>query len=73
MRSDLSTLDDPRRLGQVAQSAVGAATDERRLDRHPGGPGDRDGIADHRVRQGDQRSDIVEVSRRNYPIRGQME
>jgi hypothetical protein len=38
----------------------------------PGGPGDRDGIADHCVRQCNQRSDIVEVHWRNYAIRGQL-
>ena len=58
---DPSTLDDPCRFGQVVQGAVGAGPDKRLLDRLASNLGDRDRIADHRVRQRDQRFDIVEV------------
>src|ERR1700741_5006849 len=82
-----SERDEPARLLKLVASlpCAGAFGDRRWRDRRrvaigppsllgrpPGAPGDRDGIADHCVRQCDQRSDIVEVHWRNYAIRGQM-
>src|SRR5262249_31060856 len=60
-RSDLPTFDHPCGLSEIFQRAIGAGPDKRLLDRLAGDVVDWDGIVDHRIRQGDEWLEIVEI------------